>query len=153
MGEYFKPWRRKAGCMALLLACVFAIGWLRSQLLCDGYFNFGEERNQSILSAAGTLVWRWSPHQPTDDPSDHHRWHSSLGVSKGIDRSKYRFRWCGFTIREYIASWGNGQHITEFAIPYYCVTIPLAVLSGVLFSKPRPSAPTKITEPTPVNGT
>ena len=29
MGKTFKPWRRKIGVLTLLLACVFAMGWIR----------------------------------------------------------------------------------------------------------------------------
>ena len=30
MGEFFKGWRRKVGVLTLLIACVFAAGWIRS---------------------------------------------------------------------------------------------------------------------------
>lgn len=30
MREVFKGWRRKVGCVTLVMACVFAAGWLRS---------------------------------------------------------------------------------------------------------------------------
>ena len=29
-GEFFRGWRRKAGCVSLVLACVFAAAWIRS---------------------------------------------------------------------------------------------------------------------------
>lgn len=29
MGEFFKPWRRKIGCVTLLLACAFTAAWVR----------------------------------------------------------------------------------------------------------------------------
>jgi len=35
MGEFFKGWRRKAGCVTLVLACVMAVGWVRSQHFSD----------------------------------------------------------------------------------------------------------------------
>lgn len=35
MGEYFKPWQRKIGVVALLMACVFAAGWVRSGTVED----------------------------------------------------------------------------------------------------------------------
>jgi hypothetical protein len=30
MREFFRGWRRKVGCVTLLIACVFAAGWVRS---------------------------------------------------------------------------------------------------------------------------
>lgn len=30
MREFFRGWRRKVGCVALVLACGFATGWMRS---------------------------------------------------------------------------------------------------------------------------
>lgn len=142
MGAYFKPWRRKAGCVTLALVAVLGVEWLKSQLVCEGYFRFGEKRNHSIMSVRGGIVWQWSPEQPNEDPQDHHRWHSAVGTSKGLDRSKYRLRCFGFEIREYVASWGNGQPITEYAIPYWSIVLPLSLLSAyLLLSKPRPQKP------------
>ena len=30
MGDFFKSWRRKIGCVALMMAAVFMMGWVRS---------------------------------------------------------------------------------------------------------------------------
>jgi hypothetical protein len=35
MGDYFKPWRRKAGCGLLLVALVMLTAWMRSQHVSD----------------------------------------------------------------------------------------------------------------------
>jgi hypothetical protein len=40
MGEFFRPWRRNAGCVTLVMASVLAAGWVRSYgrddlFLCD----------------------------------------------------------------------------------------------------------------------
>jgi hypothetical protein len=37
MREFFRGWKRKAGCVTLLLACVFAAGWVRSQNSIDSF--------------------------------------------------------------------------------------------------------------------
>jgi hypothetical protein len=29
MGEFFKGWRRKTGCVTLVMACILSIGWAR----------------------------------------------------------------------------------------------------------------------------
>jgi hypothetical protein len=35
MGEFFKPWRRKIGCVTLVMALVFMLGWVRSLVVQD----------------------------------------------------------------------------------------------------------------------
>lgn len=35
MRDFLHGWRRKVGCVALMMACVFAAGWMRSRLLED----------------------------------------------------------------------------------------------------------------------
>lgn len=35
MPKFFHGWRRKLGCLTLLLACVFAVGWVRSPFIQD----------------------------------------------------------------------------------------------------------------------
>jgi hypothetical protein len=35
MGEFFKPWRRKIGMLALVLACAFMVAWIRSTITYD----------------------------------------------------------------------------------------------------------------------
>jgi hypothetical protein len=35
MRESFKGWRRKVGCLVLVMACVLVGGWIRSRATCD----------------------------------------------------------------------------------------------------------------------
>src|SRR4051812_38916511 len=35
MSGFFKPWRRKIGVATLAMACLFMVGWVRSQFQCD----------------------------------------------------------------------------------------------------------------------
>jgi hypothetical protein len=42
MGDFFKPWRRKVGVATLVMACVFSVGWVRSQTRHEKLsINFG----------------------------------------------------------------------------------------------------------------
>jgi hypothetical protein len=34
-GEFFKCWRRKTGCVTLVMSCMMAAGWARSQVAVD----------------------------------------------------------------------------------------------------------------------
>ena len=49
--SYFKFWRRKAGAITLLLACVFATGWIRSLSNCE-LFTFLLSKVKSIQVAS-----------------------------------------------------------------------------------------------------
>jgi hypothetical protein len=39
MLEFFKPWRRKLGCITLVMACAFMAGWVRGQLVVTQLFS------------------------------------------------------------------------------------------------------------------
>src|SRR5882757_1087048 len=36
MREFFHGWRRKAGCVTLVMACMLMIGWMRSRVVHEG---------------------------------------------------------------------------------------------------------------------
>lgn len=42
MSDFFHGWRWKAGCVLLVMACVFVGGWVRSQELDDSFELLGE---------------------------------------------------------------------------------------------------------------
>ncbi|MEK6262669.1 MAG: hypothetical protein AABP62_29075 [Planctomycetota bacterium] len=37
VGEFFKGWRRKAGLVTLVMACVLGVGWMRSMVIRDAF--------------------------------------------------------------------------------------------------------------------
>jgi len=42
MSEFFKAWKKKIGCVTLLMALVFIVGWVRSHEYMDSYvFGYG----------------------------------------------------------------------------------------------------------------
>ena len=72
--QYFQGWRRKAGCIALLLACVFAYWWARSCFITDvlcireknRYLDaqlleftsfFGSDQVHVVASSESHLLW------------------------------------------------------------------------------------------------
>jgi len=52
MGEFFKEWRRKVGCVTLMIASVSMAGWIRS-FLTDDFVAFPFEIEISNWSLAG----------------------------------------------------------------------------------------------------
>lgn len=57
MREFFNDWRRKAGCVALVMACVVAGMWLRSQFYYDGVISWDNEVEDTVYSTNGSLHW------------------------------------------------------------------------------------------------
>jgi hypothetical protein len=58
MNGYFNPLRRKVGVVTLVLACVFAAGWVRSsQTLDQRFFQNGATAVEYLQSDQGAIVW------------------------------------------------------------------------------------------------
>ena len=58
MGDYFKPWRRKIGCVTLVLACLFMAGWVRSSFFIEGVvIPIGMKSSASLVSSDSSLIW------------------------------------------------------------------------------------------------
>lgn len=136
MGDYFKPWRRQIGLRTLVLACVFMIGWMRSLSTTDqtpAVELF--DRPHFFGSQGGTFYW--VPLTKYQTPS------SPTTLPVAFDSSSL-FRKLGFLEIE-IQQNSNGMTLASgkgIGIPYWVVTIPLAILSCLLLlSKPRPLEP------------
>ena len=71
MGDFFKPWRRKAGCITLLMACVIAMGWIRSQTVADNLtYSTGHHSEVSWHSMAGVLCLQKSRIGTQEHPAE-----------------------------------------------------------------------------------
>ena len=55
MGEFFKGWRRKVGCVTLVMACVFAAGWVRSLAIFDVVSFNQKDATHRVISTRGEL--------------------------------------------------------------------------------------------------
>jgi hypothetical protein len=138
MREFFRGWKRKVGCVTLLLACVFTAGWLRSRFVTDhitlttkAYPLITITNRLSILEAS------WF-----DDKlklTFHRRWTVTpiTAQSKPSPNSKLFFWWD----TPPLSTGGREIHRGDsFAIRYFVIVIPLTLLSAfLLLSKPRPS--------------
>jgi len=125
MGEFFKEWRRKTGCVALVLACVFAGEWVHS-LTYFRWISFFEDENKMILwtlfSQRGKLT-------------------VARAESGYLSGPPLRFYMDG-PVR---------QVANRSGVPYCSIVIPLTLLSTyLLVAKPRPK---KTIEPVPAEGT
>lgn len=58
MRTFFKGWRRKAGCLTLLMACAVMGMWLRSHFLIECLEISVQDREHCFGSFHGFLSWR-----------------------------------------------------------------------------------------------
>lgn len=135
MREFFRGWKRKAGLVTLVLACVFAAGWVRSLDKMDDVdlpdwgitSNFlrvcdGEISLNNIL------------------PSEHER---AGGVTDAEyeSRNHTSSRWCGFAFEQAYPK--NGSRIRAYTIPFWALVIPLTLLSAwLLLNRSKQLKPT-----------
>ena len=156
MGKFFKPLRRKVGVLTLLIACLFAAGWVRSLSTSDailipltksefirldsrsGRFSWNKVYNAQVTIPK--IIWRADAIVPTDE-------------DVVFDHSHYIYEWrwqWGTIDAGRVHSPGDGRVRAKYVIlPYWFITIPLALISAfLLLSKPCISNEKIITEPT-----
>ena len=57
MREFFCGWRRKAGCIALVMALALMAGWIRSYTLAD-WISWADNQHYVVaLSKHGEISW------------------------------------------------------------------------------------------------
>jgi hypothetical protein len=156
------------GVVTLVLACLFAAAWIRSQLVLD-LLRFPAKKHvtdstvtaifDEVISTEGSLVFQRATGV-----------YSGIAYQTGLRTEQKRFRW--LTLRDRLnfenAVWkwrwlGSGfchQRIEDrengvdgwehwLLIPYWSIVMPLTLLSAcLLLRKPRPpKKPTQPTEP------
>ena len=163
MMDFFRGWRRKIGCVTLLLACVFMIAWMRSLLFLDyisltGWIVPGEKSSWIIASSEAGLEWerRWDEFESKREIqiewySIAHRMNHRTPRSGRYDTDSHWEFW-GFQTDK---SETDGDCSCNWVVPYWSAVLPLTLLSAyLLFSKtlqPRSQSPVPFTQETPVN--
>ena len=152
MGNYFKPWRREFGVVTLLLACLFAAGWVRSisdpyvlayaissdshVLICSAsqVLNIGTLRENDVGLARPRLS-RFSVLSKPDSGS-------SFVAEDSCGIILYEINHQGFESRTSIEA-DDLKNLKNFKfstiqVPYTSIVIPLTLLSAwLLLSKPQ----------------
>jgi hypothetical protein len=154
MREFFHGWRRKAGCMTLVMACVFAVGWVRSEFKFDNISMIHEGKIESFFSVTQHLGWtsestnsgktgmRWNSENLIIGEDGLPRWNADrsdlpvegLGLAQGDGWAAYRYR--------YRERFDGKRSDSQILIHYGAITVPLAILCVyLLLWKPRKRAP------------
>ena len=136
MGTFFHGWRRKLGCVTLVLACVFTVGWVRSLLIGDIFNHVASKHiDEDFSSVKGFLSWdRFSYTLEAHNFPTRILWWHPKG-RKDLPLSEINWSFCGISLSEH--QWAD--HLETFLIiPYWTLVIPLTLLSAwLLLSKQR----------------
>ncbi len=152
MGECFKGWRRKIGCVTLVMACLLLGVWIRGFAIED-VFRLGKgqgittqgkvlhtfstsSRNGFVwikeAAAQQPIVWRagWRSHPTAEslsfDPENY----------VGSDFLDWRWQFCGFDFGRHHSR--NGDRLSYSRISYLSLVLPLTLLSVCLILSTAP---------------
>lgn len=162
MSEFFKPWRRKAGCLTLVMACMFLVGWVRSGTVDDRVHMRQNDQTLYLLASdpsglIGATMWVTGVNSKLP-PTSHFGWNSSnwiapndwlgsftammlaaryseIGQSDDSEDSPvgWNWHWCGFHLHGTSNPPGPGMFaVTIVVVPYWSVVLPLMLLSAWL---------------------
>ena len=167
MGDFFHGWRRKIGVVTLLMACLFAAGWVRSYAIEEEASFTAVNSLHQLSSDINGLEWRvvhpcyvnfgshwYSSPVPTNfEARKRKRLKKLEELNKELEEldrfdSKVRWRSCGFCIADGHDNPPSVDRIIVMVIPHWSPVFLLTLLSAfLLLSKPRKSIQMKSTEP------
>ena len=150
MREFFRGWKRKLGVVTLVLACVFAAGWVRSLSVCD-QFSMPLRKHHHVYFASLNQTLFWSQDEsPAPYPTlgayalPKAAWDDWAHAGEW-DEVEWTWRRFGFAIGERTIQYGPSplKKVLAVAFPYWSIVIPPTFLSAwLLLSKPRPAKQT-----------
>ena len=158
MKDFFRGWRRKTGLVTLVMACLFATGWVRSELKYDfvtltlrtttfkiaSLFSYIKLIRETALDKkrvqnTGPLL-HWSSGNTSRIVGPKRGWDEGYTVERNSECFGFS---CGSATR-------GGRRFEEWIVPYWSVVLPLTLLSAYLIlSKSRQSTQKKSREPIP----
>ena len=142
MYQYFRGWRRKAGCITLALACVFIVIWVRSLIVVDTLqFDSGKFIREDLVSVRHHLIWgRIYEEGAVTKPS----WRTSpiarvvtFDGFMELTRLNRSWRFCGFSGGKFQVKKSALGESGFCVIPYWSIVIPLTMLSAFLLLSKR----------------
>jgi hypothetical protein len=166
MSGYFKPLRRKIGVLMLVMACAFAVAWMRSLYKCDNFCRINANSRDTFTSVDGELSLSrltWIANRLNETGyirlfGSEYYWLtrdiSSVGGFE-LDANGKRpphepfnrdfdvewcWDWAGFTFGAATRKPDSPRvfHVDLYSIPYWSIVIPLTLLSAwLLLSKVR----------------
>ena len=161
MREFFHGWRRKVGCVTLLIACALAGMWMRSLVYSDSVLlNRGVLANDFASSFQGGIKWVRSLDPLIQSPavpqivaprfqfSTTFRYDTdeTLMPVFGGDVIEWRSHWQGAGFH-FGTGRVSGYQFTVAVAPYWFVTMLLTLMSAYLLLIPSRKRPTTVSQP------
>ena len=144
MSTFFHGWRRKAGIAATLMAFILALGWIRSQFATDIIrVTTSEHKTNGIMSDNGQIAWS-AFHHPTlvfpfpDFPAwvaDDRLHSTTLRDLMETELMKWSWRFQSFGSGKVINP--DGSAFSLLVVPYWFVTLPMALTAYLLLSESK----------------
>ncbi|MDB5343510.1 MAG: hypothetical protein JWP89_1887 [Schlesneria sp.] len=170
MYRFFHGWRRKAGGITLVMACVMMAGWVRSSVICEAFFlRTGKSSIDQFYSVRGQTWWirlheergwlshtrfyqSWTYAELRNCNLEDITWRCTFGCPKITlvdvpanvpEELTWRWKVGEFEVGEFPEKL-IGQK-SYLIVPYWSITTPLALVSAYLIlwkpRKPVPSPP------------
>lgn len=158
MREFFKGWRRKVGCAALVMSLLLTGGWIRSLGLCEEiYSSYGVRSLAFLASGDGYVACGHARANNADGFPQKSDWPTLS--PEGLYNALKAYRWTGPCVGFGLGTLEIDEHTAAelessliLAAPYWSIVVPLTLLSGyLLLSSPRSQksvASTQTAEPT-----
>ena len=118
MQTFFHSWRRKAGCVTLVMAILLAVSWVRSYVHHEGvaFSVFGRKHTFHVWN--GDIVWL--SHNPFGNPGTY-AWSDVISPDIALD----------------FGTLPDSYGLIRWIIPHKVLVIPLTLISAYLiFWKP-----------------
>ena len=141
MFSYLHGWRRKTGCVVLVMAAVVMVGWNRSKSVGESVsFPSGLDTTDCFVSVDCSILWVKCepgffdgllnfPHFEQHDFDPHSNFYHIFAL-RDVD---WIWRLFGFGVGEVPAERGaHGRRFTFWIIPYWAVFVSLSLLSAYL---------------------
>lgn len=148
MREFFHGWRRKAGCVALVMACAMMVFWFRSYVVSNAICYLGRDRDHRVALESGHVSWSrsvsdYSLEGSPAGPDLRPHWISFPIPYEYPDPEpdviEYRYQWAGFKVETVVFNYEPPARVSALQIPCWSIVLPLTLLSAYLFLwKPRP---------------
>ncbi len=147
MREFFRGWRRKAGGLTLLIACVLVGMWIRSLVIWDDLLVMSADTRCDLNSERGrfSIEWRRSDHEGALFTF----WRNDTYENFDIrllrfldDDAKSKFVWrldcIGVSIGTLSPKMSDDFEMHFVVVSYWVAALPLTLLSAYLILwKPR----------------
>lgn len=142
MQHFFFGWRLIAGCVALALACIIMVGWIKSIWFQDEIeFYFGRQSLITFYSVDQSVTWAAYRGRGVHDYLSIPVWRTGPRTAIFGDADvKWSCRW-GIFASGQVRFNETSDHLVFWSFPYCSALLPLALFSAcVVFWKPRKKA-------------